>query len=128
MEIIYRVRGIGCINVSALVMFKCMCVYVMYKNNGRWTYRVFLDGLGKARTNNYFWICSATGIWSASVGRSILIDSPRELMFARQATDEETSSCPGERGTFVEEGQQKAIASPPASHTITANKIAVTAF
>ena len=33
----------------------------MYKNNGRWTYRVFLVGLGKLKDNNYFWICSATG-------------------------------------------------------------------
>jgi hypothetical protein len=49
-------------------------------------------------------------------------------MFARQAIDEETSSCPGERGTFVKEGQQKAIASPTASHTIAANITAVTAF
>ena len=26
----------------------------MYKNNGRWTYRVFLDGLRKLKDNNYF--------------------------------------------------------------------------
>ena len=34
----------------------------------------------------------------------------RERMFVRWATDEEASSCPDGRGTYVEEGQHRAIA------------------